>query len=171
MTVVVVCSQSYRVDSYRPAKITENRVRLENRPDWAVFWSDVTVVSSDGILRQGQRLPTPNSPLEVVVVVVFQKESRIDPICKKTAQTARNFDPTGQPAQTDLEGLGIRVGIFDPRRAKTVPILWLLVSIRQVGMEEEDNGRGGHDMDEAAMSVAVGPTGHKGSSDQSSGLD
>ncbi|PKI53191.1 hypothetical protein CRG98_026392 [Punica granatum] len=38
-------------------------------------------------------------------------------------------------------------------------------------MEEEDNERGGNGMDEAAMSVAVGPTGHKGSSGQSSGLD
>ncbi|OWM83623.1 hypothetical protein CDL15_Pgr004052 [Punica granatum] len=38
--------------------------------------------------------------------------------------------------------------------------------IRQVGKEEEDNGRGGNGTDEAVMSVAVGPTGHMGSSGQ-----
>ncbi|PKI56498.1 hypothetical protein CRG98_023136 [Punica granatum] len=58
--VVVVWSHICRVDPYSPAKITENRVRLENRPDWAVFGSDVTPVSPDGILRQSQWFPTPN---------------------------------------------------------------------------------------------------------------
>ncbi|PKI60744.1 hypothetical protein CRG98_018864 [Punica granatum] len=71
VAVVVVCSQSYWVDPYRLAKITKNRVRLENRSDWAVFRSDVTVVSSDGILRQGQRLLTPNSPPEVAVSQLY----------------------------------------------------------------------------------------------------
>ncbi|OWM72785.1 hypothetical protein CDL15_Pgr024837 [Punica granatum] len=94
--MVVVCSQSYRVDPYSPAKITENRVRPGNWPDWAVFGSEFTTVDPNGILMHGQRLPTPNSPLEVMVVVVWRKGSRIDPICKKTAQTIRNFDPTGQ---------------------------------------------------------------------------
>ncbi|PKI42656.1 hypothetical protein CRG98_036938 [Punica granatum] len=61
-----------------------------------VFWSEFSTVDPDGILMQGQRLPTPNSPPEVMVVVVWLKGSRIDPICKKTAQTVRNFDPTGQ---------------------------------------------------------------------------
>ncbi|PKI75870.1 hypothetical protein CRG98_003785 [Punica granatum] len=58
--VVVVWFQTYRVDPYSPAKITEKRVRLENRPDWAVFGSEVNTVSPDGILRQGQWFPTPN---------------------------------------------------------------------------------------------------------------
>ncbi|PKI73823.1 hypothetical protein CRG98_005807 [Punica granatum] len=60
------------------------------------FGSEFTTVDPDGILMQGQRLPTPNSPPEVMVVVVWRKESRIDPICKKTAQTVRNVNPTGQ---------------------------------------------------------------------------
>ncbi|PKI60537.1 hypothetical protein CRG98_019013 [Punica granatum] len=88
--------QTYRVDPYSPVKITKNRVRLENRPDWAVFGSDVTTVSPDGILRQGQWLPTPTWPPEVAVVVVLRKESRINSISKKTSKTVRNFDPTGQ---------------------------------------------------------------------------
>ncbi|OWM77481.1 hypothetical protein CDL15_Pgr016878 [Punica granatum] len=53
VVVVVVWFQTYRVDPYSPAKIMENRVRLENRPDWAVFESDVTMVSPNGVLRQG----------------------------------------------------------------------------------------------------------------------
>ncbi|PKI70109.1 hypothetical protein CRG98_009572 [Punica granatum] len=89
-------SQSYWVDPYSPTKITENRVCPENWPYWAVFGSEFTTVDPDGILMQGQRLPTPNSPMKVMVVVVWRKGSRIDPICKKTAQTVRNFDPTGQ---------------------------------------------------------------------------
>ncbi|OWM72551.1 hypothetical protein CDL15_Pgr005020 [Punica granatum] len=60
VAVVVVWFQTYRVDPYSPAKITENRVRLENKPNWAVFGSDVTTVSPDGILRQCQWLRTPN---------------------------------------------------------------------------------------------------------------
>ncbi|PKI40704.1 hypothetical protein CRG98_038904 [Punica granatum] len=107
--MVVVCSQSYWVDPYRLAKITENRVRLENRPDWAVFGSDVTVVSSDGILRQSQWRLTPNSPPEVAVVVIFRKESQIDPIYEKTAQTVRNFDLTGQSGCFFFMGLNQRV--------------------------------------------------------------
>ncbi|PKI50186.1 hypothetical protein CRG98_029430 [Punica granatum] len=55
---------SYRVDPYSPAKITENRVHSGNWPVWAVFGSEFTTVDPDGILRQGQRLPTPNSPPE-----------------------------------------------------------------------------------------------------------
>ncbi|PKI71926.1 hypothetical protein CRG98_007694 [Punica granatum] len=89
-------NQSYRVDPYSPAELTENRVRHGNWPDWAVFGSEFTTVDPDGILMQGQRLPTPNSPPEVMVVVFWRKGSRIDPICKKTTQTVRNFDPTGQ---------------------------------------------------------------------------
>ncbi|OWM66804.1 hypothetical protein CDL15_Pgr012396 [Punica granatum] len=92
MIVVVVCSQSYRVDSYSPAKITENRVCPGNWPNWAVFRSKFTTVDSNRILMQGQWLPTPNSPPEVSVVVDFRKESRIDLICKRTARTVRNFD-------------------------------------------------------------------------------
>ncbi|PKI40628.1 hypothetical protein CRG98_038977 [Punica granatum] len=60
VAVVVVWFQSCRVDPYSPAKITKNIVRLGNRPDWAVFGFDVTTVAPDGILRQGQQLPTPN---------------------------------------------------------------------------------------------------------------
>ncbi|PKI47437.1 hypothetical protein CRG98_032178 [Punica granatum] len=60
VAVVVVWFHTYRVDPYSLTKIIENRVRLENRPDWAVFGSDVTTVSPDGILRQGLWLPTPN---------------------------------------------------------------------------------------------------------------
>ncbi|PKI42142.1 hypothetical protein CRG98_037458 [Punica granatum] len=51
--MVVVWFQTYRVDPYSPAKFTKNRVRLENRPDWAVFGSDITTLSPDGVLRQG----------------------------------------------------------------------------------------------------------------------
>ncbi|OWM66808.1 hypothetical protein CDL15_Pgr012400 [Punica granatum] len=60
VAMVVIWFQTYRVDLYSPVKITENRVRLENRPNRAVFGSDVTTVSPDGILRQGQWLLTPN---------------------------------------------------------------------------------------------------------------
>ncbi|PKI73704.1 hypothetical protein CRG98_005945 [Punica granatum] len=60
VAVVVVWFQSYRIDPNNSAKITENRVRHGNRPDWAVFGSDVTMVAPDGILMQGQRIPTPN---------------------------------------------------------------------------------------------------------------
>ncbi|PKI36002.1 hypothetical protein CRG98_043577 [Punica granatum] len=73
-----------QLDPYGPAKITENRARPRNRLDWTIFGSDVTMVSPDEILRQGQRLPTPNSPPEVIVVVVLRKESQIDQIYKKT---------------------------------------------------------------------------------------
>ncbi|OWM78219.1 hypothetical protein CDL15_Pgr015038 [Punica granatum] len=51
VVVVVVWSQICRVDPYSPAKITENKVRLEIRPGWAIFGSNVTPVSLDGILR------------------------------------------------------------------------------------------------------------------------
>ncbi|PKI74468.1 hypothetical protein CRG98_005150 [Punica granatum] len=61
-----------------------------------VFGSGFTTVDPDGILMQSQRLLTPNSPPKMTVVVVVQKESRIDLICKKTAITVRYFDPTGQ---------------------------------------------------------------------------
>ncbi|PKI58129.1 hypothetical protein CRG98_021478 [Punica granatum] len=88
--------ESYRVDPYSPAKITKNRVRPGKRPDSAVFRSEFTTVDPDGTLMQGQQIPTPNSPPEVMVVVVWRKGSRIDPICKKLALTLRNFDPTGQ---------------------------------------------------------------------------
>ncbi|PKI66854.1 hypothetical protein CRG98_012720 [Punica granatum] len=54
VAVVVVWFQSYRVDPYSLAKITENRVRPRNRPDWARFGSDVTTVAPDGILMQGR---------------------------------------------------------------------------------------------------------------------
>ncbi|PKI58361.1 hypothetical protein CRG98_021236 [Punica granatum] len=36
-----------------------------------------------GILLQGHRLPTPKKPPKVAVVVVWRKETRVDPICKK----------------------------------------------------------------------------------------
>ncbi|PKI72118.1 hypothetical protein CRG98_007505 [Punica granatum] len=85
-----------RIDPYSPAKITKNRAHLGNRRDWAVFGSNITTVAPDGILRQGQQLPTPNRPLEVTVVVVMRKESRIDSIYKKTARTVRKTDSTGQ---------------------------------------------------------------------------
>ncbi|PKI72881.1 hypothetical protein CRG98_006749 [Punica granatum] len=49
--------QSCRVDSYSPAKIMENRARPGNIPDWAVCGSDVTMVTPDGILRQGFIFP------------------------------------------------------------------------------------------------------------------
>ncbi|OWM76841.1 hypothetical protein CDL15_Pgr016488 [Punica granatum] len=47
VVVVVVWLQSYRVNPYSPSKITENRVRPGNRPDWAIFGSDVTTVAPD----------------------------------------------------------------------------------------------------------------------------
>ncbi|PKI48261.1 hypothetical protein CRG98_031344 [Punica granatum] len=75
VAMVVVWFQSYWVDPYSPTKITENKEHLGNRPDWAVFGSDVATESLDGVLMQ---------------------ESRIDPICKKIARTVRKFDPIGQ---------------------------------------------------------------------------
>ncbi|PKI64871.1 hypothetical protein CRG98_014738 [Punica granatum] len=60
VAVVVVWFQNCRVDPYSSAKITKNRARLGNRPDWAVFRSNVTTVAPDGNLMQGQRLPIPN---------------------------------------------------------------------------------------------------------------
>ncbi|OWM83062.1 hypothetical protein CDL15_Pgr011744 [Punica granatum] len=95
MAVVVVWFQSYRVDPYSPAKITENKARPGNRPDWAVFRSNVTMVAPDGILLQGWWLPTSKRPPEVTVVIVRRKESRVDPICKKNAKTVRKSDMTG----------------------------------------------------------------------------
>ncbi|PKI67873.1 hypothetical protein CRG98_011731 [Punica granatum] len=90
VTVVVVWFQSYRVDPYTPAKITKNRARPGNRPDWVVFGSDVTMVAPDGILMQGQWFPTPKRPLEFAVVVVQRKDSRIGSICKENTKTVRN---------------------------------------------------------------------------------
>ncbi|OWM76874.1 hypothetical protein CDL15_Pgr010261 [Punica granatum] len=60
VAVVVFWSQSYRVDPYSPAKITENRARLEIRTRLAPVGSDVATEAPDGILRQGQWLLTPN---------------------------------------------------------------------------------------------------------------
>ncbi|OWM68515.1 hypothetical protein CDL15_Pgr023480 [Punica granatum] len=37
VAVVVIWFQTYRVDPYNPAKITENRVRLENKPRLGSF--------------------------------------------------------------------------------------------------------------------------------------
>ncbi|PKI61212.1 hypothetical protein CRG98_018395 [Punica granatum] len=96
VTVVVVWFQNYRVDPYISAKITENRECLQNRPDWAVFGTNFTTVSPDGILRQSQRILTPKGTPEVASVLVLQKDFRIDLICKKTARTVIKFDPTGQ---------------------------------------------------------------------------
>ncbi|PKI56562.1 hypothetical protein CRG98_023088 [Punica granatum] len=96
VAVVIVCFQSYRVDPYSLAKITENRIRPRNRPDWAVFESDFTTVAPNGILRQGQRLQTPNRPPEVAAVFVLQKDSPIDLICKKNRKSGKKFDPTRQ---------------------------------------------------------------------------
>ncbi|PKI74539.1 hypothetical protein CRG98_005081 [Punica granatum] len=62
VVAVVVWFQSCQVDLYNPAKITENRARPGNRPDWAICGLDVTTVAPDGILRQGQWFPTPNRP-------------------------------------------------------------------------------------------------------------
>ncbi|PKI52161.1 hypothetical protein CRG98_027457 [Punica granatum] len=107
--MMVVCSQSYRVDPYSPAKIMENRVRPGNWPDWAVFGSEFTTVDPDGILIQGQRLPTPNSPPEVMVWSFWGKGSRINPICKKTARTVKNFNPIGQSGCFFFLGLNRRV--------------------------------------------------------------
>ncbi|OWM85785.1 hypothetical protein CDL15_Pgr005976 [Punica granatum] len=65
-----------------------------NRSGWnagqtrlAQVGSDIATEASDGSFEQGQRLPTDNSPPEVAVVVVFRKESWINPIYKKTAHT------------------------------------------------------------------------------------
>ncbi|PKI71183.1 hypothetical protein CRG98_008432, partial [Punica granatum] len=74
---------SCRVDPYSPAKITQNRARLEFRTRLAQVGSEVATEAPDGNFEQGQRLPTANSPPEVAVVVVFRKESWIDPIYKK----------------------------------------------------------------------------------------
>ncbi|PKI50220.1 hypothetical protein CRG98_029403 [Punica granatum] len=41
---------SYQVDLYNPAKITKNRAHPRNRPDWAVFGSDITTVAPDSSL-------------------------------------------------------------------------------------------------------------------------
>ncbi|OWM77124.1 hypothetical protein CDL15_Pgr013215 [Punica granatum] len=60
VAMMVVWSQTYQVDPYSPAKITKSKVRLENKPDWAVFGSNVTTVSPNGILGQGRWLLTPN---------------------------------------------------------------------------------------------------------------
>ncbi|OWM90906.1 hypothetical protein CDL15_Pgr027393 [Punica granatum] len=96
VTVVVVWFHSCRVDPYSSTKITENRAPPGNRPDWAVFGSDVTRVVPDGILMQGQWLPTPKRPSEVTVVVFRRKESRIDLICKENAKIVRKSDQTWQ---------------------------------------------------------------------------
>ncbi|PKI52285.1 hypothetical protein CRG98_027327 [Punica granatum] len=77
-------------------KNTQNRARLEFRTRLAQVGSDVATEAPEGIFEQGQQLPTANSSPKVAVVVVFRKESWIDPICKKTVQTVINFDPTGQ---------------------------------------------------------------------------
>ncbi|PKI78418.1 hypothetical protein CRG98_001191 [Punica granatum] len=77
------CCKSCRVDRYSPVKITENRARPRNKPDWAVFGSNVTTVALDEILLQVQWLPTPKRPPEVAMVVVRRKEPRIDLICKE----------------------------------------------------------------------------------------
>ncbi|PKI49537.1 hypothetical protein CRG98_030074 [Punica granatum] len=79
VTVVVVWFRTCRVDPYSPAKITKNRVGLENRPDWAIFGSDVTTVSLDGILMQGQWLLTPKRTLEVALVVIWFQTCWVDP--------------------------------------------------------------------------------------------
>ncbi|PKI69686.1 hypothetical protein CRG98_009957 [Punica granatum] len=107
--MVVVWSQSYRVDPYSPAKITENRARLEIWTRLTQVGLDVTTEAPDGSFEQGQRLPTDNAPPEVAVVVVFRKESWIEPIYKKTVQTVRNFDPTGQSGCFFFLGLNRRV--------------------------------------------------------------
>ncbi|OWM78198.1 hypothetical protein CDL15_Pgr015017 [Punica granatum] len=91
-----VGSLSYQADPYSPAKIMENRVCPGSWPDWAVVGSEFTTVDPDGILMQGQLLPTPNLPPEVMVVVIWRKGSRIDPICKKNRKSDRKCDPTGQ---------------------------------------------------------------------------
>ncbi|PKI63032.1 hypothetical protein CRG98_016556 [Punica granatum] len=83
--------------------------RLEFRTRLAQVGLDVATEAPDGIFEQGQRLPTANSPPEVAVVVVFRKESWIDPICKKTVLTVRNFDPTGQSGCFFFLGLNQRV--------------------------------------------------------------
>ncbi|PKI78553.1 hypothetical protein CRG98_001060 [Punica granatum] len=100
---------SCRVDPYSPAKITQNRARLEFRTRLAQVGSDIATEAPDGIFELGQRLSTANSPPEVTVVVVFRKESSIDPICKKTVQTVRNFDPTGQSGCFFFLGLNRQV--------------------------------------------------------------
>ncbi|PKI42831.1 hypothetical protein CRG98_036782 [Punica granatum] len=46
--------KSYRVDPYSPAKITENRARLEFRTCLAPVGSDIVTVSPDEILRQDE---------------------------------------------------------------------------------------------------------------------
>ncbi|PKI73240.1 hypothetical protein CRG98_006375 [Punica granatum] len=91
VVVVVIWFQSCRVDPYSHAKITENRARPKNRSDWAVFGSDVTTVAPDGILMQGQRVPTPKRPPEVAVVVVWFQSCRVDPysLTKITKNRAR----------------------------------------------------------------------------------
>ncbi|PKI26454.1 hypothetical protein CRG98_048857, partial [Punica granatum] len=52
VTVVVVWSQSYRVDPYSPAKIKENRARLEIRTRLAPVGSDVATEAPDGNFEQ-----------------------------------------------------------------------------------------------------------------------
>ncbi|OWM70939.1 hypothetical protein CDL15_Pgr013120 [Punica granatum] len=96
MAVAVVWFQTYRVDPYSPVKITNNRVRLENGPNWEVFGSDVTTVSPNGIFRVRPVAPDSSLTLGGGCSGSFAKESRIDPICKKTARTVRKFDPTEQ---------------------------------------------------------------------------
>ncbi|PKI61639.1 hypothetical protein CRG98_017970 [Punica granatum] len=92
-----------------------NRARLEFRTRLAQVGSDVATEAPDGMFEQGQRLPTANSSSEVAVVVVFRKESWIDPIYKKIVQTVRNFDPTGQSGCFFFLGLNQRffLGFLD----------------------------------------------------------
>ncbi|PKI49241.1 hypothetical protein CRG98_030350 [Punica granatum] len=97
VAVVVIWFKCCRVDPYSPAKITENRARLGNKPDWAVLGSDVTTVVPDGILVQGRWLHTPKRPPVVTVVVVWRKEIRVDPNRKKKK--------TAQNGQTRLAGM------------------------------------------------------------------
>ncbi|PKI49908.1 hypothetical protein CRG98_029692 [Punica granatum] len=52
--------KNYQVDPYSPAKITENIARLEFRTRLVLVGSDVATEAPNGILKQGQRLLTPN---------------------------------------------------------------------------------------------------------------
>ncbi|OWM90920.1 hypothetical protein CDL15_Pgr027407 [Punica granatum] len=60
-----------------------NRRNIPNlklsQPDWAVFGSEVTTVAPDGMLMQGQWLPTPKRLPEATVVVVWFQTNQVHP--------------------------------------------------------------------------------------------
>ncbi|PKI54609.1 hypothetical protein CRG98_025123 [Punica granatum] len=71
------------IPDWHPARNKPEQIRQ------VVIGSDVTTVAPDGILLQGQWIPTPKRPPEVTVVVARRKQSRVDPICKENRKRIR----------------------------------------------------------------------------------